>query len=132
MEYVEFCNNQCTGMQMTIRFILQMRQLRTQQKSCRKMARLRVHERYKANYLEGNLSKYQVMRMTKGKSDFTKVDNQVLVQMKLLGLTLDKELNFSDHVSYICKNTSKRIRFYTRPRKLIRTTINAPQCPGRL
>ena len=70
--------------------------------------------------------------MTKGKSDFTKVDNQVLVQMKLLGVTLDKELNFSDHVSYICKNTSKRIRFFTRHRKLIPTTINAPQCPGHL
>ena len=38
--------------------------------------------------------------MTKGKSDFTKVDsdNQVLVQMKLLGVTLDKKLEFSDHV----------------------------------
>ena len=54
-----------------------------------------------ANYLEGNLSTYQVMMMTKGKSDFTKIDsdNQVLVQMKLLGVTLEKELNFSDHVS---------------------------------
>ena len=37
------------------------------------------------------------MMMTEGKSDFTKadIDNQVLVQMKLLGITLDKELNFS-------------------------------------
>ena len=65
------------------------------------------------------------MMMTKGKSDFTKVDsdNQVFVQMKLLGVTLDKELNFSDHVSYICRNTSKRIRFFTRLGKLISTTI---------
>ena len=63
--------------------------------------------------------------MTKGKSDFTKVDsdNQVLVQIKLLGVTLDKELNFSDHVSCICRNTSKRIRFFMRLRKLISTTI---------
>ena len=69
-----------------------------------------------SSYLEGNLSTYQVMMMTKGKSDITKadIDNQVLAQMKLLGVTLDKELNFSDHVSYICRNTSKRIRFFTR------------------
>ena len=73
-------------------------------------------ERYKVNYLEGNLSTYQVMMMTKGKSDITKadIDNQVLAQMKPLGVNLDKELNFSDHVSYICRNTSKRIRFFTR------------------
>ena len=30
---------------------------------------------------------------------------------------------FSDHVSYICRNTSKRIRFFTRLRKLISTKI---------
>ena len=65
------------------------------------------------------------MMLTKGKSDFTKVDsdNQVLVQMKLFGVTLDKKLNFSDHVSYTCRNTSKRIRFFMRLRKLISTTI---------
>ena len=48
---------------------------------------------YKANYLEENLSTYQVMMMTKGKIDISKIDidNQVLAQMKLLGATLDKE-----------------------------------------
>ena len=82
-------------------------------------------DRYKANYLEENLSTYQVMMMTKGKIDISKIniDNQVLAQMKLLGATLDKELNFSNHVSHIFKNTSKRIRFFTRLRKLISTTI---------
>ena len=81
-------------------------------------------DRYKANYLEENLSTYQVMMMTKGKIDISKIDidNQVLAQMKLLGATLDKELNFSNHVSHIFKNTSKRIRFFTRLRKLISTT----------
>ena len=82
-------------------------------------------DRYKANYLEENLSTYHVMMMTKGKIDISKIDinNQVLAQMKLLGATLDKELNFSHHVSHIFKNTSKRIRFITRLRKLISTTI---------
>ena len=77
------------------------------------------------NYLEENLSTYQVMMMTKGKIDISKIDidNQVLAQMKLLGATLDKELNFSNHVSHIFKNTSKRIRFFTRLGKLISTTI---------
>ena len=80
-------------------------------------------DRYKANYLEENLSTYQVMMMTKGKSDIADVhDNQALAQMKLLGATLDKELKFSNHVSHIFKNTSKRIRFFTRLRKLISTT----------
>ena len=56
-------------------------------------------DRYKANYLEENLSTYQVMMMTKGKIDISKIhiDNQVLAQMKLLGATL----------------ASKRIRFFT-------------------
>ena len=84
-------------------------------------------EWYKANYLEGNLSKYQVMMMTKRKSDIAEVDidNHKLAQMdqmKLLGVTLDKELNFSDHVSTICKNTSKRIGVLMRLGKLIPTT----------
>ena len=65
------------------------------------------------------------MMMTKGKSDATEVDidNQLLAHMKIPGITLDKELNFSDHGPNIRKNTSKRIRFFTRPRKLIFTTI---------
>ena len=50
-------------------------------------------ERYKVNYLEGNLSKYQATMMATGKSDITQVDidNQVLAQIKLLGVNLDKE-----------------------------------------
>ena len=65
------------------------------------------------------------LRTQQGKSDIIKIgiNNQALAQMKLLGVTLDKELNFSDHVSYICKNTSKRIRFFTRLRQLITSTI---------
>ena len=37
-------------------------------------------DRYKTNYLEENLSTYQVMMMTKGKIDISKIDidNQVL------------------------------------------------------
>ena len=42
--------------------------------------------------------------------------------MKLLGVTLDKDLNFSEHVSSICKTTSKRIGVLMRLRKLIPTT----------
>ena len=42
--------------------------------------------------------------------------------MKLLGVTLDKDLNFSEHVSSICKTTSKRIAVLMRLRKLIPTT----------
>ena len=40
-------------------------------------------DRYKANYLEENLSTYQVMMMTKGKIDISKIniDNQVLAQL---------------------------------------------------
>ena len=65
--------------------------------------------------------------MTKRKSDIAEVDidNHAMVQMdqmKLFELTLDKELNFSNHVSSICKNTSKRIGVLMRLRKLILTT----------
>ena len=45
-------------------------------------------ERYKVNPKREPYSKYQVMMMTKGKRDIIEVeiDNQLLVQMKLLGV----------------------------------------------
>ena len=84
-------------------------------------------EWYKINHLEANLSKYHVMMMTKGNGNTTDVDidNNTIrqtEQMKLLGVTLNKDLNFSEHVSSICKTTSKRIGVLMRLRKRIPTT----------
>ena len=42
--------------------------------------------------------------------------------MKLVGVTLDKDLNFSERVFSICKSTSKRIGILMRLTKLIPTT----------
>ena len=79
---------------------------------------------YKANYLEGNLIKYQVMLMTKSKQTTTEIDidNHKISQteqIKLLGVTMDDKLNFSNHVSTICKTTNRRIGVLMRLRKLI-------------
>ena len=84
-------------------------------------------EWYKVNYLEGNLSKYQVMLMTKGNQMITEIDidNHKISQteqIKLLGVTLDNGLNFSEHVSTICKTTNRRIGVLMRLRKLIPIT----------
>ena len=85
-------------------------------------------EWYKINHLETNLSKYQVMMMTKGNGNITDVDidNNTIrqtEQMKLLGVTLDKDLNFSEHVSSICKTTSKKIGVLKRLRSIDEAAI---------
>lgn len=83
-------------------------------------------EWYRRNYLKGNLDKYKAMVMTRQKHEQNirdvVIDNTNIQQeknFKLLGVTLDKELNFTDHISSICTTTSRKIGVLTRMRKLI-------------
>ena len=38
------------------------------------------------------------------------VDIEQLKSIKLFGVFLDSELNFSEHISYVCKKASQQIR----------------------
>ena len=71
-------------------------------------------EWYESNLLEGNLSKYQVMTMGKQDystaSDFNIGNNNIvkIEKLKLLGVTIDRCLNFSEHISAISKKKRKQ------------------------
>ena len=58
---------------------------------------------YKANFLEGNFSKYQDMMIGKSSSATSniEIDKEIIKRtdkLKLLGVTIDERLNFSDHI----------------------------------
>ena len=80
---------------------------------------------YKKNYLKGNLSKYKEMVMARKRYELDirdlVIDNTEICQenFKFLGVILDKELNFTDHIATICIITSRKIGILTRMRKLI-------------
>ena len=84
---------------------------------------------YKKNYLsKGNLSKYKAMVMARKRYELDLykrdlvIDNTEIYQeenFKFLGVILDKELNFTDHIATICNITSRKIGILTRMRKLI-------------
>lgn len=63
---------------------------------------------YKKNHLQGNLSKYQCMVLSRSESD---VDKQVRIDgysvkqssnINLLGVILDDKLDFSEHIKKMC------------------------------
>lgn len=78
---------------------------------------------YKKNYLK---SKYKAMVMARKKYELHNrdlvIDNTEICQQekfKLLGVILDKELNFTYHTATICTTNSRKIGIPTRMRKLI-------------
>ena len=84
---------------------------------------------YNSNLLQGNLKKYQTMSirnksvnigdrmcLTVNGKDIMKSEN-----LKLLGVTIDCNLNFNVHISNICKKDSQRIGVIMRLRNLIPT-----------
>lgn len=70
---------------------------------------------YKENHLVGNMNKYQAMIIgSKHKPSQLTLDiNGHLINitegLKLLGVTVDKDLHFSEHISTICKKASRLI-----------------------
>ena len=81
---------------------------------------------YKADHLDGNISKYRVMVLgnTCETSSAIEIDNVTIKResskrVQLLGVTLDERLNFSGHISQICAKTTRRINVISRLRKLI-------------
>ena len=83
---------------------------------------------YKSNYLSGNPSKYQVLIMSRAKQEVKKavhINGHTIRQaeeIKLLGVILDVNVQFSEHIKQICTKTSRRIGVLSRLRNLIPTT----------
>ena len=81
---------------------------------------------YSDNFLLANKDKFQAM-LGKNKRKETldlclKVDNEEIEQtsiLKLLGVNIDQQLTFSEHVRYISSKTSQKIGVLSRLKKLI-------------
>ena len=85
---------------------------------------------YESNLLAGNLKKYQTLNIGYSKKADSSANavihayNQEIKTadtLKLLGVTIDSKLNFSEHVSSACKMASERIGVLMRLRDLIPT-----------
>ena len=73
--------------------------------------------------LAGNLKKYQVLNLGFNQNDSNICVNNVEIETKdniiLLGVVLDSNLNFSEHIISICKKASQRIGVLMRLPNLI-------------
>ena len=82
---------------------------------------------YKSNFLEGNYSKYQAMIIARDIQQTELVINNSKIDItdafKVLGVIIDKDLNFTEHMSQVCLKTSKMIGVLRRLKNLI--PINA-------
>lgn len=83
---------------------------------------------YKENLLQVNVQKYQSMLMGSGTEAKNSInlhidgtDIEQSKSIKLLGVLLDSELNFSEHITLVCKKASQQIGVLSRLRKLIPT-----------
>ena len=86
----------------------------------------RMPEWYKDNMLQVNCSKYQCMllghRNQERRTMNIDIGGEKVKQsqsIKLLGVHLDEQLNFSHHISDICKRVSKQVGVLNRLRKMI-------------
>ena len=68
---------------------------------------------YKTNFLQGNYNKYQAMAVARDTQQMELVIDDCRVHFtdafKLPGVIVDKDLNFSQHISEVCIKTSKMI-----------------------
>lgn len=79
---------------------------------------------YKENFLEGNLSKYNTMVISKQPKQQldVEIDGVRIKQvedLKLVGVVIDQDLTFSQHISTSSKKASMRVGVLMRLRKLI-------------
>ena len=84
---------------------------------------------YDENLLQVNVQKYQPNPMLLGAEseanninlDINGVNIEQLKSIKLFGVFLDSELNFSEHISSVCRKASQQIGVLRRLRKIIPT-----------
>ena len=70
--------------------------------------------RYDSNLLLGNLQKYQMMNIANKRASNEQtsitVKGEIITgskNLKLLGVTIDSRLNFSEHINSVCKKASQ-------------------------
>ena len=83
---------------------------------------------YNENYLKGNHKKYGAMilcnRDTEAAAINITIDGENVeskLSLKLLGVTLDSRLNYSSHISDICKKAGSKVGVLNRLKKLVPT-----------
>ena len=80
---------------------------------------------YGSNLLAGNIKKYQAMNIgfsqSNGNIHVNGEEIKTADNLQLLGVTLDSDLSFSDHINLSCKKASQRIGVLMRLRNLIPT-----------
>ena len=80
---------------------------------------------YKTYFLRGNYSKYQAMAIVGHTQQMEAVIDDCRINytdtFKLLGVIIDKDLNFSQQISEVCTKTSKMIDVLQRLKNLIST-----------
>jgi hypothetical protein len=81
---------------------------------------------YEANYLQGNFTKYGSMLISKKKDLNMNIDIQgntvtPYKSIKLLGVNINCQLIFRDHISEVCKKSSQGVGVIMRLRNMIPT-----------
>ena len=79
---------------------------------------------FDSNRMVANPEKFQVMflGLPKTANICNEIDDLVLVpkdNVKLLGITIDSELKFTDHVKSLCAKTSRKVTAFSRVAKLL-------------
>ena len=86
---------------------------------------------YQENLLQVNVQKYQSMLLHESEANninlHTGVNIEKLNSFKLFGVLLDSGINFSEHISSVCKKASQQMRVLRRLRKLMPTHANKLQ-----
>ena len=78
---------------------------------------------YGSNLLARNIKKYQAMNIgfSNGNIHVNGEEIKTMDNLQLLGVTLDSDLSFSDHINVSCKKARQRIGVLMRLRNLIPT-----------
>ena len=83
---------------------------------------------YEENYLQANPDKFQVLTINPRNVDTSQQNKDIFLngkvvknndQIELLGVKVDDNLNFSNHISELCKKASRKVGVLTRLRNLI-------------
>ena len=72
---------------------------------------------FKDNYLQMNPDKCNLLITNQDKGTSITIDNEVIEcskSVKLLGITIDNELDFREHVTKLCKKVNSKLHALTR------------------